>query len=383
MPRPDHPAFDPEVLADLWKLGSVEKTPYLMALAAAQRGLKVTFWGSSVAARIPSSFPILSPDRPSLFTVEDGPRRHVFDKTQGVRLPRSVRLLCRNKEDTKRVLRKAGILVPDGILFDPGNKARLLTFLAGTGAEHFIAKPVAGSRSRGVTKGITRDQLLRARQRKNSPRYMIEEQIVGREYRVYVVDGRVTGAYLRPVPVVVGNGRDTIRALIARRNEHRAKTLHYAGRPIELPRVAAFLARSGKSVNDIPVLGERVRLGESHKKNEGGSVVEATLAISRNAAETAIRTCEALGLPHGGIDLIERGDEVFVLEANVRAMIDNHSFPETGTGSANLVAEAIIDFYFPPKEGQVRNPAIRIDCEAIRAAFASGSETTRHEVRVI
>lgn len=384
-PRSQFVTFDPQFVSDLRDVPQKDLSIYLIALAAAQRGLKVTFWGSSVQARSTAWGRGRESNTPRLVTIENGSKRHFFDRTQGDRSSQKTVNLCINKEATKEVLRKAGILVPKGLQFTGKNHKAMSTFLEKSEAKKYLIKPVEGSLAKGVHREITAQQALKiASSRQNrAGGFMLEEQIFGNEYRVYVVGGKVASAYQRVEGVLLGDGRNTVAQLIFKINESRKRHPYLNHRLIDLSKVALFLAKSGQTLNYVPVFGQKVVLSGSFHYDEGGTSKEVSQTISDNVARAAIGACQALDLPNGGIDLIERDDQVFILEANTRAYIASHSFPEIEPGCGNAIAEAIIDFYFPSPKPIQRDQNVWIDVKAIREAFDLTGEETRHEVTAV
>lgn len=376
-PRSDVDFTLPQHREALLSRGKSDLSVYLMALAAYQRGLDITFYGSSVAARhmawgvpIESSFP-------RLFVISDGKKSHLFNSTVGDLTSAYAAALAANKEQSKQLFKKAGIATPGGVLFNGRNHLAVDNFLTRSGSSSFIIKPVSGSLSRGVLVRLNKNDVRQYLKRFGEDRkLLVEENILGREYRVYVVDDRIAATYERRGVFVVGNGRDTVAQLIQNRNARVKEdplSIYY---PIDLARASDFLAICGQTLQQTPVLGQKIHLDLTKNRREGGVYADVTLALREDVAQTAIRAAKAADLPNSGIDIIENDDGIFVLEVNVRAGIGPHSLPFEGPGSGNAIAEAIVDHYFPSPEPICRDSTLALNFEQVNRAFQKDGTKT-------
>src|SRR5690606_5002248 len=78
-------------------------------------------------------------------------------------------------------------------------------------------KPRYGNQGKGITLGVNQPAELAAafaRASAFSPQVVVEEQLVGEDYRVLVVDGVMVAASHRTPCHVVGDGRSTITELV-------------------------------------------------------------------------------------------------------------------------------------------------------------------------
>src|SRR5262249_21342340 len=126
-----------------------------------------------------------------------------------------------------------------------------------------VVKPESSEQSKGVTVHITGMTELReavAVARQHSKAVLLQKEFTGQSYRLLTVGGKFCAAVLRYVPLVIGDGERTIRALVDEKN---GNPLRGTGSTSPLKKikhvdVVAFLDKQGRSLGDIPALDERV-----------------------------------------------------------------------------------------------------------------------------
>jgi len=276
----------------------------LIADAAHKRGLEVVF------------------HRRMTFEVRDGSRSAVFQQNSpGNSFVATA--ISASKASTKRVLARAGIAVPEGRVFNERESA--LAYFS-TCTMPVVVKPLAGSFGRGVSVAIRSISEFEAAWRAAasvSRGVIIERFIEGDDLRVLVLGGRALAAYVRLPAAVVGNGRDTIRRLVDRANRRRQTNPRLRLSPIKK---TDALDRSGRSMGDIPAVGERIQLVSAANVSLGGDIVEVTANVHPSILRAAEEVVEAIpGLQLGGVDLIvpdfmrpasDRNGVVFEINAN-------------------------------------------------------------------
>src|SRR5690606_10616076 len=101
-----------------------------------------------------------------------------------------------------------------------------------------VIKPVDGHAGRGVTVGVTTPDEFRAAwevaAKATSTGIVVEEQFVGEDVRISVVDGVARAANKRVPPQITGDGVSTVRDLIIAKNRDRYDNLHLHAKPIVL-----------------------------------------------------------------------------------------------------------------------------------------------------
>jgi GNAT-family acetyltransferase (TIGR03103 family) len=227
-------------------------------------------------------------------------REALSELTSGVAMS-----ICDDKAVTRRVVRRAGVTVPEQI--EAGDPDRLAAFLERHGA--VVVKPARGEQGRGVAAGLTTREEVEAAvasAKEVCDRVLVESFAEGSDLRLIVIDYKVVAAAIRKPAHVVGDGRTTIRDLIAAQSRRRSAA------------TGGENLHTGGTIHDVT--------GETHP-----ALVEAAIAAAL-----------AIEIPVTGIDFIvkspRRPDYVFI-EANERPGLANHEPQPT--------AERFVDLLFP------------------------------------
>lgn len=371
-PPPDRAVvdfLDPFMRHAAMQARGISLCAFLVALAAFQRGLKVTFHAERASFDPRFAANKLQGHRGEILSVSDGQTAHVFSRSMGDLTDPAANFIAEDKSLTKNALSPAGVPTPDGIVFAKENTALVDAFLAKYPDGLFVVKPLSGSLSRNVFAAIAADAVHPAIAQQTGGQVIVERYIAGPEYRALVVGGRCVAISWRKHPFVVGDGVATVKALM----DAQQAILHARnpfwdkfGNDDDIDR---FLARENLSLISIPAPQRVVFVTNTAECPYHQDV---TLTAPAAVGETAVKAAQAVGLITCGVDLIAGQDgNVYVLEVNQRPHIGMHSFPYEGAGVGNRVAEAIIDHYFPQS---VHNPIhgnLAFDFTPIRAALQS------------
>lgn len=236
-----------------------------------------------------------------------------------------------DKEVVHALLGGAGIPVPAHAPFRASNLGPALAFLASRGGS-CVVKPADGTGGgMGVTAGVRspRDLLLAtAMASRYGERLLIEEEAVGTMYRLLFLEGKLLDVVRRWPAQVVGDGRSTVRELIAAENRRRLASRGGGG--FALLRVdldcLLTLKASGRSMDSVPLPAEnvRVKISCSDNRREDNETVRAPLD-SRLVAQAAQAT-ERLGLRLAGVDIVSL-DPHRPLEENGGVIIEVNCTP--------------------------------------------------------
>lgn len=385
--QPPSPLNDPLLRHRLAQVTHIGANAYLLALAAFQRGLKVTFH-YEMASHCPrfESLPV-SGVRGELMTISDGRKRHAFYRVMGDLTTREASMQAESKPHTNAVLRKAGIVVAEGVVARPGRCNKAEHFLAKHPEARFLLKPVDGSEGRGVLRDLSAGQVLTHLAAAERP-MLLEEFVVGTEYRIYVTGDRVVSAVIRRPASVEGDGRLSVAELVERKAAQRRAHPVYHADPLELDTATqAFLAANGQSENDVPAAGERVFLSDVPSMHEGGDIVDGMTSLPAWVAGIAVRAAQTLDLPHAGLDMILEEEHTtvirddtsmpraVVLEANQNPYIRLTAIAMAGIleATSNAVAESVIDHYFPGSITSLRHPRASFDFNTVCQALNGGT----------
>lgn len=219
-----------------------------------------------------------------------------------------------------------------------------------------VVKPNDSEQSKGVTVGVeNRDQLYAAFEyaQRYSPegRVMLQKQLFGNLYRLFVLNGKLVAASLRQAAFVVGDGQSTVYELIVaknadpRRSDDSSSPLKY----IDLLKSSELL---GAKINSILPVGEKLFVSAIASVSAGGEASDVTDVVDENLAKSIEKIAVELGLFVAGFDIICDDISSFtdnkylaLLEINSCPGLKIHMYPTAGGSPINL-AEKILDECF-------------------------------------
>ncbi len=186
-----------------------------------------------------------------------------------------------------------------------------------------ITKPVDGSGSANVTRGITNGTTLKAAvQKLHDAGYdaLVQEQFIGEEIRLTVIDGEVASACVRQVAQVVGTGDAAVSRLVTIENQSRAELqFEY----IAYPQLDSTLMTLQVDMNSVPRNGEKVLLAESTLISGGASVYSIDTTLHESYRAMAGDLARKLRAPFLVVDILTRDysqtatpDSYVILEFN-------------------------------------------------------------------
>lgn len=270
--------------------------------------------------------------------------------------------LAQDKQLTKRLLSQAGIPVPRGAKVRREDAA--LAAFADLGAP-VVIKPSDGHKGRGVSMNLRApEEVLKAFEaaKRYSDTVLVEEQLLGRDYRVLVVGGEVFAAAERQAAHVIGDGEHTVAELVEKENRN---PLRGRGRDkpmvlIEIDDIVrAVLAKQGAGLELVPEKGRIIWLRENANLSQGGCAIDVTDSLHPEIRKVCERAARVLRLPLCGIDLIleDIGEAIGkggslrtggIIEVNAGPGIRVHHFPSRG--ASRDAGGAILRYLFPEGE---------------------------------
>ncbi len=266
-----------------------------------------------------------------------------------------------NKVVTKKILASAGIAVPRGGEYDTSKDA--LADIRRYLGQGVVIKPKSTNFGIGIT--ILKDnwgereysEALDIAFAADST-VLIEEFISGREYRIFVIDGKVVGVLHRVPANVEGDGSSTIEELVERKNLDPKRGIGYRT-PLEKIALGAeerlFLKMQGLDINSIPALGETIFLRENSNISTGGDSLDFTDELHQSYKDIATSAAKALDVRITGVDMMiddiaveaESGGYA-IIEVNFNPAIHIHCYPFKGKN--RRLNFKVIDAIFAPKE---------------------------------
>jgi len=235
--------------------------------------------------------------------------------------------ICEDKSAAAELLAQGGVpAVPHELFFSPnnlhfigeeGNGQRLNALLAqhgelvcktneGTGGSHVYRVKTAAELEKAAAAVFSASRTMAV-----CPFVAIEQ-----EYRVILLDGEVQLMFAKRIPALTGDGKQTLRALLA------AYLRDGGTLPEKLPESAAPDA--------ILPEGARFPLHWKHNLGQGAGSEEVTDA-ARIQALTALakRAAETVGIRFASVDIIQSTRGLQVLEINSGVMMEHYSREST------------------------------------------------------
>ncbi|GEN32220.1 D-alanine-D-alanine ligase-like ATP-grasp enzyme/acylphosphatase [Cerasibacillus quisquiliarum] len=310
-------------------------------------------------------------DNPGLlFSLSSDEKTHYFFRSRGDLVTNEAVEIGSDKAKTKQIFRDKGIPTPEGKFFSEAETDEQILAYAQQLGYPVVLKPTDGSFGKGVVANITSDGEMTysidyVRHELGYKDVIVEKYIPGEDLRLYVVNNEVVGAIKRIPPHVIGDGINSIEALIELKNEERRLSPRLSSCLIETNKeLIDYVGRHGYTLNTVPEKGECVFLSERANISLGGDPVDVFDELSNKIKEIAVKALKAVpGLVHGAVDILLYKDEEtneergYVIELNPTSQLGGILYPVKG--KARDVPAAIIDYYFPETKGR------RLDNEKI------------------
>ncbi|MGX2957208.1 bifunctional glutamate--cysteine ligase GshA/glutathione synthetase GshB [Ursidibacter arcticus] len=270
-------------------------------------------------------------------------------------------LIMENKVVTKKVLAKAGFNVPKSVEFTQLNQA----------IEHYplfegkavVIKPKSTNYGLGITifqQGVNdREDFAQALEIafREDKEVMVEDYLVGTEYRFFVLGDQTLAVLLRVPANVIGDGIHSVRELVEIKNND---SLRGDGSRSPLKKIALGdiellqLKEQGLTPDSIPVLNQNVQLRANSNISTGGDSIDMTDEMHESYKQLAVGIAKAMGAKVCGVDLIipdltQPAEPTLsswgVIEANFNPMMMMHIFPYQG--KSRRLTKHIIRMLFP------------------------------------
>jgi cyanophycin synthetase len=266
--------------------------------------------------------------------------------------------IAQDKELTKKLLHAAGVPVPLG---RPVTSAEDAWAAAQEIGLPVVIKPRDGNQGKGISVNIsTKEGVMTAYNTAVSFRddVLVERYLPGSDFRLLVVGNKLVAAARRDPPLVIGNGKNTVRELVElvnadpRRGEGHATSLT----KIRLDDIAKNrLKEQGLDENSVPAKGTRVILRNNANLSTGGTATDVTDDVHPEVAARAIAAAQMVGLDICGVDVVSESvlhpleeQSGGVVEVNAAPGLRMHLSPSFGKGRD--VGEAVISTMFPNGE---------------------------------
>ncbi|OGI71705.1 hypothetical protein A3J61_02540 [Candidatus Nomurabacteria bacterium RIFCSPHIGHO2_02_FULL_38_15] len=188
-------------------------------------------------------------------------------------------------------------------------------------------KPNSKSQGTGVAKVFTKTdfyQTFKSIARIDNV-ILVEQPILGKDYRIVVLDREIISAYERIPLTIIGDGKRTILQLLERKQAEYKKSGREKTFLITDPRLIKNLHREKLAFDSILPKGQSLQMLFNANLSAGGTSVDVTDKIHPFFKKTAINLTRDMGLRLCGVDLMIIGD--ITMPAKIWYVIEINASP--------------------------------------------------------
>jgi len=195
-----------------------------------------------------------------------------------------------------------------------------------------IVKPNSGTQGIGVSLVSNKTEFYRAMRTifSGDKIALVQKQLVGKDYRLVVLDKKVISAYERIPLNVVGNGKSTIKQLLNKKQKQFIASSRDTRINIKDPRILIKLKHQKLSLVSVLIKGQIIYLLDNANLSTGGDSVDVTNKVHKFFVNLAVNLTRDMGLRLCGVDIIIDGDisrktdTFWILEINAAPGLDHY-----------------------------------------------------------
>jgi cyanophycin synthetase len=223
-----------------------------------------------------------------------------------------------DKSLTKRLLRRAGVPVPEGSVVDSPQEAAAAAKELGFPV---TVKPLIGNHGRGISvrvAGVEDVGPAFESARAVCSRVLVEQFLDGLDFRILVIGHRMVAASLRTPAHVVGDGKHTVGELIEEVNRSELRGFGHENVLTYITPDAMterLLHEARLDLESVPEQGRIVRLKSTANLSMGGTARDVTDTVHSANRFMAERISRVIDLDIMGIDIIAPTLETPILES--------------------------------------------------------------------
>jgi len=264
---------------------------------------------------------------------------------------------CQDKILTKFLLDKNNISISHGKEFKINQFNNAEKFVKKIGWP-IVLKPNFSTHGSDVYININNDELFKKYWKKILERHetiIIEKYFEGKEYRILATKNQTVGIIHRVPANIVGDGINSIKKLIERKNSDSKRGDSYDKSliSIKIDEDLLFnLKKQNLNLNSILEKNQKVFLKDVSNLSQGGDSIDFTDIAHPSIKKIAVKTIQSIpGLAYGGIDFLTKDitkkqdkNSYIIVEVNASPMISMHHVPYEG--KPRDIAKIIIDILF-------------------------------------
>ncbi len=247
------------------------------------------------------------------------------------------------------LLRAHNISVPCGYKIRRNHDKKYILKVYKALEKPVVVKPTNGTWGENITINISDpDSYLKAvdlalsYSKKSSSGAIVEEMFKGEEYRILLTRDKVIAVSQRIPANVIGNGKDSIKKLIQKKNKQDIRGIKGSEKShlkIRMDkRLRLYLHEQGLELNTVLKQGKRVFLRRVSNISQGGDAIDMTDQVHPSVKNIALKAIKTIpGLTFAGIDFMSKDitqkqteDSYVILEINDSPGFDIHDLPYQG-----------------------------------------------------
>jgi D-alanine-D-alanine ligase-like ATP-grasp enzyme len=195
-----------------------------------------------------------------------------------------------------------------------------------------VVKPNSGTQGIGVSLVYNKIEFYRAMRLvfSGDKVTLVQKYLVGKDYRLVVLDKKVISAYERIPLNVIGDGKSTIKQLLNVKQKQFIVSSRDTRINIKDPRILIKLKHQKLSFRSVLEKGQRIFLLDNANLSTGGDSIDVTGKVHKFFTKLAINLTQDMGLRLCGVDIIVNGDiskktnEFWILEINAAPGLDHY-----------------------------------------------------------
>jgi len=211
---------------------------------------------------------------------------------------------------------------------------------------HFpvVMKPVAGGHGKDVIVGLNDLEAVKKNWISFKPNQtvLVEEMLVGTEYRVICIDYRFVACAFRKPAYVSGNNQKTIEELVAEKNQHPWRGTGHTNNLTLITiddLVNEYLESQNLTLASVPVQNQEVLLRRTANLSTGGEAWDVTKTVCEENKQLFEKIARVCDLNICGIDVmcntlakpLSTQPKAGVIEVNASPGLRMHHYPMQGT----------------------------------------------------
>jgi cyanophycin synthetase len=263
--------------------------------------------------------------------------------------------IASNKHATKTLLGDMGVPVPKGFRIRDVEELESTVERVGFPV---VIKPLNGNHGKGATVGIKSldDAKVAFEKAQEYSRWVIvEQQIIGADFRALIVNNRLIAVAERVPANVVGDGEKTIQELIEATNADPRRGYGHENVLTQIDidnQTLRCIRKAGYELDTVLPKDEQLFLKTTANISTGGTAIDVTDQVHPENVFLFERIARIIGLDVAGVDIIAtnvseplRESGGGIIEVNAAPGFRMHLSPSEGIG--RNVAEHVLDMLFP------------------------------------